>query len=287
MGELDIAAKALLREDPEALVRLALPGRTINAIEPDETEFQALERRMDKLMRVEIAGEVEPVWVHVEVEAVWGADVPRRIFGYWSLAHHTRPVARSLVLVLQPGEKQGAPSDEYAVSVLGRPVLSFRYDVVCAWKLKASELLANPDPGLLPLLPFTDGASPERVEEALRVLASDPKAGNLQVVLAAFSTQVFPAEAWFAKIPKEILMESTVFKEIMAQGEVAGLRRIVARQLRLRLGKNKRTEGLVARLPLCTDAALEKVGDLLVGSKKKTDLLLAVEKLIPKAPAAE
>ena len=86
---------------------------------------------------------------------------------------------------------------------------------------------------------------------------------------------------WFAKIRKETLMESTVFKEIRAQGAIEGKREFAARQLRLRLGKSRRTEGLVARLPLCSGAALQKVGDLLVGSKKKADLFAAIEKLLP------
>lgn len=283
MGELDIAAKALLREEPGALVRLALPGRAIKAIEPDETEFQALERRMDKLLRLELADEAEPVWLHVEVEAVWGADVPRRVHGYWSLAHETRPALRSLVLVLRPGERQGEPRGDYVASFLGRPVLSFEFEVVCAWKLKASELLARREPGLLPLVPFAEGASVERVEEAFNVLAKDRRSGDLQVVLAAFSSQVFPGVPWSAKISKEILMESTLFKELRAEIEVEARRGVVGRQLRAKLGKNKRTDALVAGLPRCTGAALEKIELLLVSSKKKADLLAAIEKLVPKA----
>ena len=279
MGDLDIAAKALLREEPGALVRLALPGRAIQAIEPDETEFQALERRMDKLLRVELVHEKEPVWVHVEVEAVWGADVPGRVFEYWSLAHRTRPALRSLVLVLRPGEKQGEPVGNYEVSVLGDRVLSFGFDVVCAWKLKAGDLLARREPGLLPLVPFAEGASAERVEEALGVLAQDRRSVDLQVVLAAFASQVFPAEPWFAKIGKEILMESTLYKEI----KVEARREFVGDLLQRKLGRIKRTEALVGRLALCSDAALDKVVDLLLTSKKKADLLAAVEKLVPKA----
>ena len=135
-------------------------------------------------------------------------------------------------------------------------------------------------------MPFTEGKSEARVEEAFRVLAALPgqRGVELQVVLAAFSSQVFPGVDWLAKIGKEILMESTVFKEIKAQGEVEGQRKVFARLLRVRLGKNKRTEALVARLPLCTDAVLEKVGDLLVGAKKKADLLAAIERLVPKEP---
>jgi hypothetical protein len=146
MGDLDIAAKALLREDPAPLVRLALGGRAIVSIEADETELQAIERRMDKLFRVTVADGSEPVWLHFEVEAQWGADVPRRTFRYWSLAHQTRPALRSAVLVLRPGDKQGEPRGAYEVTVLGERVLSFGFVVLRAWDLDPSEILSLHEP---------------------------------------------------------------------------------------------------------------------------------------------
>jgi hypothetical protein len=130
----------------------------------------------------------------------------------------------------------------------------------------------------VPLVPFTDGATIERVEEAFRVLAADNRNKDLQVVLAAFSRQVFPGVPWFAKIGKEILMESTLFDELKPLVH----REILGRQLRLKLGKNKRTTVLVERLSLCSGSALEKIEALLVSSKKKADLLTAIEKLVPK-----
>lgn len=112
------------------------------------------------------------------------------------------------------------------------------------------------------------------------------KSVELQVALAIFARQVFPEVNWLDKVRAEKLMESEVFQELVAYRKIKieVLCAVFARQLRARLGKNRRTERLVARLPLCTEAILEKVGDLLVGPKKKPELFAALERLAPKAP---
>lgn len=279
MGDLDIAAKALLREEPGAFVRLAIPGREIRSIAPDETDLHALERRMDKLLRVEVTGEDDPIWIHVEVEAVWASDVPGRVFDYWSLVHMTRPRVRSLVIVLRPGDRQGDPKGDYEVSVLEDRVLSFGFDVICAWKLEAKDLLEGADPGLLPLIPFTRGATPRSVVDAFRILESKPSRhiGELQTVLAAFSSQVFPRVNWLGKLREVVRMPNAAVQYYLTEGNL----RIIARQLRVRLGKSKRTAAIVARLPDCNEKTLVKIADLVVGGKKKPQLFSAIEKLVP------
>jgi hypothetical protein len=85
---------------------------------------------MDKLLRVEVVGETDPVRVHTEVEASWASDVPRRVFDHRALAHATRRAIVSIVIVLKPGERQGDPVGEYAVTVLGTPVVTFAFRVM-------------------------------------------------------------------------------------------------------------------------------------------------------------
>ena len=140
-------------------------------------------------------------------------------------------------------------------------------------------------PGLLPLLPFAEGRSEELVGEAFRVLDAVPgaKGAELQAALATFSDQIFPGQDWFARIDKEKLMQSAVFNELMAERVKKERVSLIAPVLEIRLGKSKRTEAIVARLPLCTKTALEKILKLLVSSKKKADVLAAIERLVPKA----
>ena len=105
-----------------------------------------------------------------------------------------------MVLVLRPGDRQGEPRGEFVVP----DVLSFRFDVLCAWHLRAQDLLEARDPPLLPLVPFAEGANPARVEEALRILGQvpEPRRIELQAVLVTFAGWVFPEVPWMATIPR-------------------------------------------------------------------------------------
>ena len=156
MGDLDIAAKALLRIEPGALLALALRGARIRAIQAEETELPAQALLMDKLFRIELEGVAEPRWQHFEVEAVWSSSVPREAFLYWCRGSQRFMPLRSFVL-LKRGDRQGAPRGEYVVDDGQDRLLTFRFDVLCAWELDAEELLRGGDPGLLPLVPFAGG----------------------------------------------------------------------------------------------------------------------------------
>ena len=284
--ELDIAAKALLREVPEAIVALALGGRAIRSVHPEEKELASLSRLMDKLFRVELESESadhEPLYLHLEVQANWESNVPERVFDYWSLARRAHPRLASVVICLKRGSKQGEPLGRYEASQSGT-TLRFEFSVIRVWGLKADELLRSGSSALLPLLPFTAGASHERVHQALRVLnAVEPlkRRAELQATLAAFAGNVFPDVHWLARIPREILMESTAFREIHDEGRLAGERRLLALQLRARLGEHGAS--FEDRLGLCTPALLEEAATLFATVRSDDEFTRALEGLLPQA----
>lgn len=287
-NELDIAAKALLREVPEAFAALALGGRAIRSVRPEEKELPSLARLMDKLFRVELEGEAdhdEPLCLHLEVQANWESDVPARVFDYWSLARRGHRRLASVVVCLKPGSKQGAAVGCYETEEAGT-ALRFTFGVIRVWELKADELLRGGSPALLPLLPFTEGASEERVDQALQVLtAVEPvkRRAELQAALAAFAGNVFPDVRWLARIPREILMESTTFREIREEAGQESERRVLSLQMEERLGAD--AERLASRLPLCTAPVLDQVARLLASKKPDEELVEALEQLLPKAEA--
>lgn len=264
MGELDVAAKVLLRTEPKSLLALALPGVTLCTVRAGEAELPASALAMDKLFRVEVAGQAAPRWQHLEVVANWASHVPRTTFAYWSRARARFPRLRSFVLVLKPGNRQGAPKDAFVVlDDDGEELLRFRFGLLCAWWLDAAELLGGP-PGLLPLLPFTRGASPERVVEALRRLGtvrSRARKADLLATTAAFAGNVYPEVAWRDKIPMEILMASSFYQQILAEGEATGEvkagRAILLRLLRRRFGATLPRRLLDAHLPDASAELLE------------------------------
>ncbi|HBP23336.1 MAG TPA: hypothetical protein DEA08_36860 [Planctomycetes bacterium] len=297
MGELDPIAKTLLREAPADFARLAL-GRDvrIRAVQSVAGDLQTLKRRADRLLRIELEGEAEPYWVHYEVQASWKADVPRRVFDYWSLISRQFQRTKSVVLCLQQGNKQGTPRDHYEVSVLGRRVLRFDFEVLCAWRdLDANQILEEGVIGLIPLLPFCAGCREESVERGLRALArvvSEGRKRELRIALAASANRVFPDGNWLAKITKEELMESTTWRDLMAEatekakaeGELAGWRSALTSQIAERLP----AEGLsiVPLLELADPESLRQAARLVAQLRSDAELVAALREVLGK-PQAE
>lgn len=281
-GELDLAAKLLLHADPDAIARFLL-GTEVLRVDVDDSELASRPIRTDKLLRVALRGQREPVWLHVEVQATWRPDVPRRTFHYWSAAHRRMPHVVSVVVCLRPVPRRGRVRSEYVVRVRGRVVLAFGFDVVELWKVPSSRLRA---PGLLPLLPFAFDADPMLVERGLRLLdrvRSTRRRAELQAALVTFAGAVFPEERWAAMIPKELRMKFTIFEELEELGRLQGQRDLLTQQLRMRLG-TRRSAKYLRRLKHCDDLkVLSRVATQIVRLTDDEALLAELERRLPPA----
>lgn len=232
MGPLDIAAKTALRESPRDFARLVLGPGPLVRTSAAESVLVRVERRLDRLLEVVRRQGEPPLWLHLEVQAAWEADVGERTFLYWCLAYRDHRPLRSVVICLSPGVRQGSPRGEHRVLVHGQEVLRFQFTVIRVWEdLSAATLLASNAPGLLPLVPFAKGTTPELTERALRRLdgveAEQPRT-ELQAALVVLAREAFHDDSWLARIPKEQLMNTTTFREITEEaerrGRVEGLR---------------------------------------------------------------
>lgn len=306
MGELDIAAKLILQAEPRAVLGLALPGRTIRSVQGEDGQLPMRERRMDKVFRLDVEDDAGPRWAHIEVEASWASSVPKETFDYWSRAHQRFTPLRSLVLVLKPGDKQGSPRDRYVVEDGGKRTLEFEYDLICAWRdLDAEELVRSGPVGLLPLVPYARGTSEVRIDEAIgRLDAVEPRKhrADLQGALVVFAGNVYPHTRWVGKIPKEILMESTAYDEILAiamrqaerdvevkaraaerdlevKARASGQRRLLSLILEARLGGA--ASSFVARLEKATAEQLEEVAVVVGRSPEREAFVAELDRLLP------
>ncbi len=280
MGLLDSAAKTILREAPEDLVSLcpAFAGLRVARATAGEPARAAISLAMDKLLTVELDEGVAPVRLHVEVEANWSARVPRRVFEYWSLGHREHDELLSLVICLEPGNKQGPPRRSYERRVRGQLVVRFAFELVALWRVPPERLLDPTRPGLLPLVPYAARASEQHVEQALAVLERvepEERRTELQAALSVFADNVFPEIDWVGRIPMEALMTSKLWE----RATEAGMREGFGRQLVRRLGD--RGEALRPRLDQASGAVLERIGDLLVDSWRDEELLAELDRLLP------
>lgn len=91
--------------------------------------------------------------------------------------------------------------------------------------------------------------------------ATGPEKKNvaLRVALATVARQVFPEVKGLSNERLEYLLESELFRELVAYRTIKleTQREVFARMLRVRLGENLLTDALVGRLSLCTGATLE------------------------------
>lgn len=284
MGALDIAARGLLQTAPREVAQWLLgPGTRVVNARTEETQHVARERRLDKLVRVRLSGERDLLRLHLEVAARWRSDIPRRTHEAWTLCDGPRRPTLSIVLVLKPDRRQRrAPAEELVIRVRGRPILRFKFQVIRMWTVDARELLRSGPPALLPFLPYARGASSSRVRAAFTKLGElgGPRGGELKSALAVLATDVFPDFDWLGMIPEEIGMEkkNRVIEAWIAQGELLCLRRIVARQLRLRL--HDRARRLVRRLDRASRTALRKASDLIVTTPDDDELISQLTSLL-------
>jgi hypothetical protein len=244
VNELDLTAKVLMRDAPLAFARLAL-GRGVRSAIAEDVEVPALERRVDKVLRVRLAGGEDRV--------------------------------ESVVLCLKPGSKQGEPVGRYEER--GRLcALSFTFPVVCVWKLDARELRAL-GPAFLPFVPFTRGATPDAIdhtfEELSRVEPAERRE-DYQGALVVFAGNAFPETDWWERIPQELVMEKNA---TMRGFERRAHVDMLGQALRARFGRVARP--FVER---SNDASTRKcmtIMKLLVTTHDDSQMLAELDRLLP------
>jgi hypothetical protein len=285
VGDLDIAAKVLMHLVPAPFVGLAL-GREVEvrSVRAEDKELAAQALVLDKLFEVELAGETTPRWVHVDVAAVWESDLPQRMHDYWSLCRRRAegPLS-SLLICLKPGSRQGKPRNAYEVGE-GATQLTFRYALVCAWEWSSEQLFSG-SPALIPFVPYARDATPERVDRAIQALRRvEPRQlqADLLAALEAFAKNVFQDVDWAARMPEELIMESTIYKKGEAAGErkgkLEGERKLVEVLLREKLPEH--ANALVPRLQACGEEQLTDLARLFVHDKPSDELVAEIERVL-------
>jgi hypothetical protein len=283
MDELDLAAKALMRVAPAAFARLALgAGARIRTAAAVNVELPALGRRVDTLLRVQLEGERRRVLAHVEVAASWRSNLPRRVYEYATLLRRAGDRVESVVVCLKPGRKQGRPVGCYLER--GRTnTTRFTFPVVCLWRVRARDLRAM-GRAFLPFVPYASDATVALVERTMRALdsvAPIERRADLQAALAVFAGNVFVAIDWRTRIPREVLVQNTFIKAVKQEGAHEGRQRLLASQLRIRLGPAARK--YVKRLADASPRTLATVARLLVTTESAPELITKLDRLLPDA----
>lgn len=158
----DRIGKWLLTHHGDAILRL--PGLTgFTEWKPLQPETVAPRRLPDGLIEVRFPSEPDPVLVLVEIESYADADADRQLFEDIQVVSLIRGVVPETIC--QPLKQKGravVSGRSERLSRHNRTRIAASWQVIELWKLKADDLLAMGDPGVIPWVPLTrSDAKPE------------------------------------------------------------------------------------------------------------------------------
>jgi hypothetical protein len=235
MGEMDQGLKRLLQIAPESLIPFLVQGCIYLETLATDVAVEA-QLVLDTLFRV-LYQDVECL-LNIEIQSTADADMPRRCFDYAKRASfvYKQPVM-SLVLWLR---KRGTlPSMTYEERVGDRLLGTWNIFSIEVYNLQARDMINTGIVGLLPLVPFMQGADMATIEEAAHVVetqTTDELQTTLTTLLAVFTAQFHGKDAARAlvrrlKMATNILDESPLYREWVETAEANGMRRMVQRAL--------------------------------------------------------
>jgi hypothetical protein len=230
MGEMDQGLKRLLQIAPEVLIPFLVQGcQYLESLTTDvAVEAQLV---LDTLFRVLYQG-IECL-LNIEIQSSADADMARRCFDYAKRASFLYKVpVMSIVLWLR---KRGTlPATTYEERVGDRLLGTWNIFSVEIYNLQARDMINTGIVGLLPLVPFMQGADLATIEEAAQVVeaqAPEELQATFTTLLAVFTAQFHGKDAARAlvrrlKMATNILEESPLYREWVdtakAEGKIEG-----------------------------------------------------------------
>lgn len=140
-------------------------------------------------------------------------------------------------------ERGGIPAPSpYEQRADDRLLATWHFAGIEVYRLHAAELIEQGPPGLLPLVPFTDGgkelATVERAALTVKERAPAQDGQELEALLAVFATRVFDTDVILTLMRRlfmstEIIGQSALYREAVAEG----MRDAVLTALRGRFGE--------------------------------------------------
>ncbi len=229
----DIVSRWLLGSQAGSILRLGgVTGFT--GWTAAESGLMTPQRRPDGLIHVTFADDPEPVPYLIEIETYASSDADRQVYEDLLLAAvDRRVVPEAICLVLRPKGNAQVTGQYSAVSRRGTSRLSARWDVVRLWELKAADLLATGDPGLIPWVPLTqiDGPAEIVLQECRDRIERDippERRVNYCAATEVLGRLVHPfglLERIFA--PEAEMIESPLFQDLECQATQRNIRYVL------------------------------------------------------------
>jgi len=165
VGDMDQAMKRLVHLRGSDLLALAVPGAVFKRLLPTEPAAEP-QLMLDSLILVEV--DTEECLVDLEFQTDVDKTMPRRMFEYGARASivQGKPVI-SVVIWLEKGKGQ-VPASPYQMQAGRYKLATWPFLSLELYKYPASDTIKSGGLGVLPLVPFMQGANEQAVEQAMR-----------------------------------------------------------------------------------------------------------------------
>jgi hypothetical protein len=238
----DRSCSWLLDKHPAAVL-FAAGERHIRTCRSARATLTSPKQVPDGLLEVEFSGSREPEDFLVEVAAYPDSRILDQVLDDLCMVQLVRGrVPEVVVLVLFPRGQQHFPAQGRLTSPRGRTALSGAWHVVELWTVPAAALLASGDVGAVPLVALSRlDASPEVVLQQCKDLieqnARPDERANLLAVTQVFTQARFPHAGLLTILGgKQIMIESPLVQELVAEGRQQALHRAILDVLEARFG---------------------------------------------------
>lgn len=237
----DATGKVLFEADPVGWAAFLGVVRPADVFEVVDADLSAVSLAADKVLQV---NDPVPWLLHVEFQAQWDGELPRRLMAYHAILaeKHRLPVA-TVVVLLAPDANASAVTGRYVTAPPFGPGSEFGYTVVRVWQVPADQLLGGPL-ALVPLAPIAADPVSDVLPRALdRVHAEAGPDEDQMLAAVAFLLQLRYGQMTMRELLRERpeIREYAAFQmfleEGLEKGRAEGLAR--SRATLLRQGRKK------------------------------------------------
>jgi hypothetical protein len=214
MGNADIALRHLTRRHPEELARVFVPpGAPVEVLGWIDTQVTCLERRLDKALRLRVAG--EPRVLQIEFFIALRADVPFRIFEYLGFlvgalraeAKGAQPPQVESVAIILSGRRRRWPSHgAFRTGWPGSRFSGARFRIDAVYQRTVAELRARGSLLWLVFTPLARDASAALMREVVAEIRASTAGDEERAELYTAMLVLASVDPWGQNLRREIAM---------------------------------------------------------------------------------
>lgn len=215
----------------------------------------------------------EDVVLHLEFQTIADAAIPFRMADYRLRVYRKYPQKQMKQVVIYLKETTSAMVQENSFTISG---MNHQFEVIRLWEQPTAELLKSP--GLLPfaILSQSDNRARTLQEVGSEIDRIDDRRekSNVTAATSILAGLVLKKNVIQTILREEIMRESVIYQDIIAQGEAKGVKKgelsLVLRQLKRRIGTiSAEDESLITNLSV---EQLEDLGEALLDFSSQDDL---------------